>query len=123
MRRIELQDDNVTIILTGLTMLEALQGRLVIPYANIRRVHPELHLPSNLVKLGGTTIGATPEGHFMGDDGWYFLSFEHQDRVITIELEDFYLGRQMYHAVAVEVDTPEETAAAIQNRIPSTARD
>lgn len=121
MRRVELNDNGVTIVLTGLTMLEALQGHLVIPYANIRRVYPNIHIPPDLVKLGGTAIGATPEGHYMGTNGWYFLSFEHEDRVITLELDDFHLGRQPYCGVAVEVDDPQETASAIQTHIAAPA--
>ncbi len=117
MRRVELEANTVEIILTGLTMLEALQGRISIPYANIRRVFPELRVPPNLLHAGGTAIGRIQEGHYIGDDGWYFLSYENPSQVITLELEDFYLGRQRYRAAAVEVMDPQTVSESISRRL------
>ena len=116
MRRVELTDQTVEIVLTGLTMLEAMQGRLSIPYNKITAVHPRLNMPPNLLRLGGTSIGSIQEGHYLGDRGWYFLSYENPDRVVTLELDDFHLGRQPYHGVAVEVPDPQGTAGAIDVR-------
>ncbi|NMP24538.1 hypothetical protein [Sulfobacillus harzensis] len=75
MRRVELGDEALIIQLTGLTMLEALQGRLVIPYEQIAVVHDSLVIPP-LLRVGGTTLGPIHEGHYVGDQGWYFLSLE-----------------------------------------------
>lgn len=117
MRRVELGDQSVKITLTGLTMVEALQGRIEIPYGNISTVHPQLRVPPHLLRVGGTSLGPMQEGHYVGDSGWYFLSYENPDRVLTLNLDGFYLGRQPYCAVAIEVDDPETMAEAIRNRL------
>lgn len=119
MRRVELHDQNLEIILTGLTMLEALQGRLVIPYAQIAAVYPRLQIPPNLWRLGGTSMGANHEGHYVGEDGWYFLSFQNPEQVITLNLANFRLGRQRYAGVAVEVDNPDSMAESIKQHLSS----
>lgn len=119
MRRVELHDETVEIVLTGLTMLEAMQGRFSIPYTTIRGVHAALNMPPNLLRLGGTAIGPIQEGHYIGDRGWYFLSYENPDRVVTLDLEDYHVGRQLYCGVAVEVADPETMAEAIRNRLPT----
>lgn len=121
MRRVELTDTTVEIVLTGLTMLEAMQGRLSIAYSKIAAIHPYLNLPANLLRLGGTAIGPMQEGHYLGDHGWYFMSYENPNRVVTLELDRFYLGRQPYHGVAVEVADPKATADAISRRCHSAA--
>ena len=117
MRRVELHDNTVEIILTGLTMLKALQARVSIPYANIRHAHDSLQIPPNLLHAGGTAIGTIQEAHYIGEDGWYFLSYENPQRVITLELRDFHLGRQLYCAVAVEVDDPVALAKTVNARL------
>lgn len=120
MRRVELHEDTLEIVLTGLTRLEAMQGRLSIPYANIRAVHPRLRARPNLLRVGGTAIGPIQEGHYIDDRGdWYFLSYENPSHVVTIELDDFHLGRQHYCAIAVEVDDPLSMTEAIKNRLAS----
>ncbi len=119
MRHIELQDHQLVITLTGLTMLEALQGRLVIPYGAIARVHSRLRVPPRLLRVGGATIGTIHEGHYVGDKGWYFLSYENPEHVITLDLKNFYIGRHLYVSIAVEVTDPNTVAEAIINRLPS----
>lgn len=121
MRRIELQPDNIEIVLTGLTMIGALQGRLVIPYANIRAVYPALHLPPGLLRMGGTAIGPIHEGHYIGEGGWYFLSYENANRVMTLILEGFRLGRLPYLGIAIEVDDPPSMASLVLSRLSATA--
>lgn len=120
MRRVDLHHDNLVITLSGLTMLEALQGKLVIPYRHIIHVHARLRIPPRLLRVGGTTLGAIHEGHYIGEHGWYFLSYEHPDHIVTLDLDSFYLGRQPYLAVAIEVDDPETLAEAITQRMTST---
>jgi len=116
MRRVELKDTHLEITLSGITMLEALQGRLIVPYVNIVDVHPQLRVPDNLLRVGGTALGLVHEGHFVGANGWYFLSYEHFDRVITLDLNDFHLGRQIYHGIAIEVDDPETMCQSLNAR-------
>jgi hypothetical protein len=123
MRRIELQPDSIEIVLTGLTMIGALQGRLVIPYANIRAVYPELHLPPRLLRMGGTSIGPIHEGHYIGEGGWYFLSYENANRVMTLDLEGFRLGRLSYLGIAIEVDDPASMAASLAARLVAVPRE
>lgn len=120
MRRVELTDEAVEVVLTGLTMLEAMQGRLSIPYNKITGVHPTLATPDNLLRLGGTGIGPIQEGHYIGDRGWYFLSYENPDRVVTLDLDNFHLGRHPYYGVAVEVADPEVMAQEIRRRMQKT---
>jgi hypothetical protein len=118
MRRIELGESSLEIVLTGLTMIEAMQSRLSIPYAHIDRVLPHLAVRPNLLRMSGTAIGPIQEGHYIdGQGGWYFLSYENADRVITIELNGFRLGKELYRAVVLEVDEPQSMAEAIQDRV------
>ena len=120
MRRITLADETLDITLTGVTMLEALQSHVSIPYANIKAVYDGLNISTPLLRLGGTAIGDIHEGHFYGDGGWYFLSYEHPDLVVTVELTNFHLGRQHYVAVAIEAENPQEFACQLRKRLRST---
>ncbi|NMP23507.1 hypothetical protein [Sulfobacillus harzensis] len=45
------------------------------------------------------------------------VSYENPSRVATLELSDFYLGRQRYAGVAIEVDDPQTFAEAVRNRL------
>lgn len=119
MRHIELLDDHIRITLTGLTKIGALQGHLTIPYENIVHVHDHLEVPRNLLRVGGTALGSIQEGHYIGTDGWYFLSYENPTHVVTLDLANFRLGRQTYVAVAIEVDNPDEVAKNIAQKVES----
>jgi hypothetical protein len=117
LRRIALNDEALEIVLTGLTMLGAFTSRVVIPYRHIETVWSRLRVPPRLLRLGGTSIGPIHEGHYLGEDGWYFLSYENPDRVITLDLRDFRWGRHLYCGAAIEVDDPVTMAAAIKERL------
>ncbi len=121
MRRVELHQDTLEIVLTGLTRLEAMQGRFSIPYAHIHAVHANLAPHPNLLRLAGTAVGPnSQEGHYIDENGgWHFLSYENPNGVITIDLKDFNVGRQHYVTIMVEVDDPVSMAEAIQNRLVS----
>lgn len=61
---------------------------------------------NSLIRLGGTAIGEVQEGHFWHGEDWYFLSYEHSDRVIRLTLNGYYIGDRLYKVVAVGVDDP-----------------
>lgn len=113
MRVVNVVEDHIEIVLTGLAKAGALQGRIEIPYANIARVDDHLVVPHHMLRLGGTSLGPIQEGHFESAGLWYFLSFEHPDRVVTIQLKDFRLGRHPYQAVAVGAENPAGLKAEI----------
>lgn len=119
MRRVELHQDTLEIVLTGLIRLEAMQGRISIPYTHIHAVHANLAPHPNLLRLVGTAVSPNAqEGHYLDESGgWHFLSYENPNRVITIDLKDFHMGRQHYVTIMVEVDDPVSMAEAIRNRL------
>jgi hypothetical protein len=103
-RIIDIAGDELRIRLTGLTAVAALKRELRIPLAAIRSA--STGAPRKLgVRLGGTEIPFTDirAGRFRSRGGWSFLSFEHRDRAVTLELNG-----QRYDRVVVGVDDPDD---------------
>ncbi|WP_198851453.1 hypothetical protein [Alicyclobacillus sp. SO9] len=72
---------------------------------------------NSLIRLGGTAAGDIQEGHYWHGDDWYFLSYEHPDKVICLTLNDYYVGDRRYQVVALGVDDPHGLKQTIEQRL------
>ncbi|GMA58009.1 hypothetical protein C7445_11610 [Alicyclobacillus sacchari] len=116
-RKIELGEDALTIRLSGMTSIAALKRKIVIPYKFIARVDTAAPNLQSLIRLGGTSIGDIQEGHFWHGEDWYFLSYEHPDKVISLTLNDYYIGDRLYKVIVVGVDSPQDMKALIEAKL------
>ncbi|WAH37285.1 hypothetical protein [Alicyclobacillus dauci] len=116
-RRVDIGHDCVTVHLTGLTSVAALKRNIEIPYKHIVHVSTAAPDPTSLMRLGGTAIGDIQEGHFWHGEDWYFLSYEHPDKVICLTLTGYYIGDRLYKVVAVGVGNPQVMKREIEARI------
>lgn len=119
-RTIELGEDALTIRLSGLTSIAAFKRKIVIPYKFIAKVDTVAPNLQSLIRLGGTSIGDIQEGHFWHGEDWYFLSYEHPDKVISLTLNDYYIGDRLYKVIVVGVDNPQDMKALIEARLENT---
>jgi hypothetical protein len=115
-RTVTLTEKEIQIRLYGLTSIAAMKRKLHIPYPSIISV--ETHGPNihSLMRLGGTAIGGAHHGEFYGD-GWYFLSYEHSDKVIFIQLRSYEDTGRVYKGMVFGVDDPEDIKAQIDSRM------
>lgn len=116
-RIIELGEDALTIRLSGLTSIAAFKRKIVIPYKFIVKVDTVAPNLQSLIRLGGTSIGDIQEGHFWHGEDWYFLSYEHPDKVISLTLNDYYIGDRLYKVIVVGVDSPQDMKALIEAKL------
>jgi len=119
-RTIELGEDALTIRLSGLTSIAAFKRKIVIPYKFIARVETVAPNLQSLIRLGGTSIGDIQEGHFWHGEDWYFLSYEHPDKIISLTLNDYHIGDRLYKVIVVGVDSPQDTKALIEAKLENT---
>ncbi|WP_067929171.1 hypothetical protein [Alicyclobacillus shizuokensis] len=119
-RKIELGEDALTIRLSGLTSIASFKRKIVIPYEFIAKVDTVAPNLQSLIRLGGTSIGDIQEGHFWHGEDWYFLSYEHPDKVISLTLNDYYIGDRLYKVIVVGVDSPQDKKALIEAKLENT---
>jgi hypothetical protein len=102
--------------LTGWAAAAALKRELRVPLGAVRSVSTAPFGETGL-RLAGTSIPWTDvrAGRFRRNGRWLFLSFEHRDRVLTLELDRTASGTG-YDVVAVGVDDPKALAATIEAR-------
>ncbi|GMA58013.1 hypothetical protein C7445_11614 [Alicyclobacillus sacchari] len=116
-RTIELGEDTLAIRLSVLTSIASFKRKIVIPYKFIARVETVAPNLQSLIRLGGTSIGDIQEGHFWHGEDWYFLSYEHPDKVISLTLNDYYIGDRLYKVIVVGVDSPQDMKALIEAKL------
>jgi hypothetical protein len=117
MRTVSLGDSELEIVLTGLIKVGALQGKIAVPYADIVSVDDYLSVPQHLMRLAGISMGPIEEGHFIAGGFWYFLSYEHPDHVVTINLKGYRIGRSSYQAIALEAEHPADMKKMIESHL------
>lgn len=118
-RHVELGSDRLVVHLTGLLHVGALTGRFEIRYADIESVSTEpFRAPPGTLRLVGTSLPFTDirEGRFVHGGEWFFLSYEHSDRTVTLRLHNPDLGGTRYQLAVLGDDHPRELAAAIEER-------
>jgi hypothetical protein len=115
-RKVVITDDEVVVRLTGWAAAAALKREVRVPLRALRSVSTARFGETGL-RLVGTSIPWTDvrAGRFRRSGRWAFLSFEHRDRVLTLELDRTVSGAG-YDVVALGVDDPEALAAAIEAR-------
>jgi hypothetical protein len=123
-RTLEFRSDALIVRLTGLTRFAALRGALRIPYSMIQSVSTApFQMPSGSIRVGGTAMPFTDyrQGHFWKRGiGWFFLSYEHADRTVTLRVDNLQSGRFDFSMVVLGVQDPEAVAAEIEShRAPS----
>jgi hypothetical protein len=116
-RTIELGEDVLTVHLSGLTSIAAFKRKIVIPYQFISKVETAPPNLQSLIRLGGTSIGDIQEGHFWHGGDWYFLSYEHPDKVISLTLNGFHIGDRLYKVIVLGVENPQEMKTMIEARL------
>ncbi len=112
-RQIDFLQDKLVVHFTGVTSVAALKRELEIPYSAIKQVAAgKFEIPSLSFRVGTSGIGKNlKEGRFLHNGEWCFLSFEHHDKVVILEL----VGHE-YSKVVLEVENPEETSQLIRQR-------
>jgi hypothetical protein len=118
-RSIEFGDTELVLRFTGLLHYETITTTFRIPYASIKSVTTDPFVaPEGTVKSFGTSIPFTDirEGRFLHGDEWYFLSFEHRDKTVTMELSNYQHGGhpEPYRAVVIGSDDPSALRDAIE---------
>lgn len=119
-RLIQVLDEHLLVTLTGLTRVGALAGEIRIPYSCIRAVQVgPATMAAGARKVAGVNalFADIREGHFRKGGEWYFLSFESGARVLSLELTGFYWLGRLYAGVVLEVEQPEQVAAAIRSKL------
>jgi hypothetical protein len=108
--------DAVVVRLSGWAALAALKREVRVPLRAVRSV-TTAPFGNGGLRLVGTSIPWTDirAGRFRRDGRWLFLSFEHRDCVLTLELDRAVPGVD-YDVVSVGVDDPVAVATAIEAR-------
>ena len=112
-RTVRVDPDSVVVRLTGWTALAALKREVRVPMRAIRSVSTGRYGATGL-RIAGTAVPWTDirAGRFRRAGRWTFLSFDHRDRVLTLELDRTVPGAA-YDVVAVGVDDPDALASEI----------
>jgi hypothetical protein len=118
-RSIEFGEDELVLRFTGLLHYETLTTTFRIPYSSIRSVTTEpFEAPRGTLRIFGTSIPFTDirEGRFIHGSEWYFLSFEHRDKTVTLELANVHHGTHPdpYRLVVIGSDDPDGLKTAIE---------
>lgn len=118
-RRVENGKGSAIVHLTGLTSLASFKRNLEIPFTSI--LHVSIGAPNlnSLIRMGGTALGDIQEGHYYHGEDWYFLLYEHSDKVACLTLNGYYIGDRLYKVIAVGVDDPQGMKEIIEERIES----
>jgi hypothetical protein len=116
MAHVVIEQDHLTIGITGLDRVLAFRSELRIPLAHIRGV--EVRPPEALswfhgLRMPGINLpGVVTAGTFYTGDGRVFYDMHDPHQTIALELD-----HESYRRVIVQVDDPEAVAAAIQSAL------
>ena len=115
-RKVQFDDENVILKLSGVTAFFALKLNLKIPYNTIKSVYVDsFEAPQWMLRMPGTSISALNifEGSFKYANDWYFLSYENKTPLLTIELD----GHEKYNYVIFEIDNPTNVVYEIRKHL------
>jgi hypothetical protein len=117
-RRIDLLEDGLHVLYTGLSAVAVVARGLTVPYSSIGDVRVGLRdLPGTFaIRLGLNTapFGHTRRGTFWAGGRRVFLDLDDPERTVVLELE-----KHRYARVALGVDDPEALAEQIRDRVAS----
>lgn len=115
-RGIHFDNEELILILTGLTSYLALKRKIKMPFHTIENVLVDyFQAPQWMLRMPGTSISLLNiyEGSFKYANEWYFLSYERTQPLIMIELN----GHEKYKYVIFQIDDPTNVAAEIRRRL------
>lgn len=115
MARIVIENEWLTVHVTGIDRLLAFKGRIRVPLTHVRGVTTEreaMRVDWRMIRIPGTFIpGIVRAGsYYRIRDGWYFFATHNLARSIAIDLRG-----EFYKRVVVQVEG--ETAAEASRRI------
>lgn len=118
-RTIEYGAHELVVRLTGWVRQESLTEELRIPYSTIAEVTTAPFVaPPGTVRDFGVSVPFTDirEGRFRHQGEWYFLSFEHRERAVTLRLRGYHHGdrAEPLTAVVIGSEEPERLRAEIE---------
>lgn len=117
-REIHFGEEELILILKGLTAYFALKRKIKMSYSMIRNVLVDyFQAPQWMLRMPGTSISPLNiyEGSFKYANEWYFLSYEGIQPLIIIELD----GHEKYKYVIFQIDNPTDVAAQIRRHLNS----
>jgi hypothetical protein len=116
---IRLDDDALTIRLSGMAAAGSLRRTVTVPYRAIRSVSVGPLVTRPLMwRLGGIATRRSHFGTFRREGRWLFLATTRRDRVVTLELDGVGPERVRFAEVVLgNGDDPDALAAAIRERV------
>lgn len=115
-RTIQFGTSECTLMLSGWHAVIAFESRISLAYRAIKHVQVGSFTPQpGTLRMPGTEIpfSSTYAGRFLYGNDWYFLSFERTDSLLLLDLE----GHAKYKKIIVQLDSPTETAIALQQHL------
>ncbi|MEC2078487.1 hypothetical protein [Metabacillus fastidiosus] len=117
-REIYFGEEELILILKGLTAFFALKRKIKMPYSMIKNVLVDhFQAPQWMLRMPGTSISPLNiyEGSFKYANEWYFLSYEGIQPLIIMELD----GHEKYKYIIFQIDNPTDVAAKIRRHLNS----
>lgn len=111
-RKIEFEQDQIVIKLSGITSVAALKRHVEVPYASIKKVSIEDFDVPFLHFRVGTSMPGIKEGSFLLDGKWCFVSYENHTNLLVLDLVEHKYGK-----VIIQVEKPEEIKLEIIEKI------
>ena len=111
--KINIENDNLVFILTGVDKVLALKSKLVIPLKHIKSVSTDIADWNyfKMLKVSGTRIPKmVVDGMFLSKEGLLFYEMHDPNKCITVELEN-----EKYKKIVFEVSDKEATAKMIND--------
>lgn len=104
--------------LEGIEKVEALKGRLFIPYSHVRSIDDSADGLIATLRLGGTSLGpgGLHYGRFETSEGYGFLAFREKDRAFVVHLSD-----DRYSVLALEPEDRDGALAGLRSRLRDSA--
>lgn len=117
-RRVDLDDDAVTVRLSGLGAFGALTREVRVPYASIRGISTSAPSPSVWAGRVGLSVpfSGIRYGRFRREGGWDFLAVEHPERAIALDVDGVSVTGRPVRRVVVDVSDAHELATELERR-------
>lgn len=111
-RKIELEDNQLVIKLSGITSVAALKRHVNIPFDSLEKVTiKNFDVPLMQFRVG-TSVSDIREGRFLLDGKWCFVSYENHENLLILDLVD-----HEYDKVIIQVENPIEAKRELEERL------
>ena len=122
---VEVRPQALQVLATGLVQFDDAEVHLTVPYESVRAVRVAAYEPPQGVwRLGAgeeVRLADVHAGHYPLQGQWVLAAFEHPERVLVVDLEDFDFALRPYRRLVLEVDDPEATRDAIRGHAAAAA--